>query len=96
MATGHLYPTSAKSRDRGDQKGSILVVYMTKRSRGVLGVMRGNEIIWMQQSMASAAVNWLGYSGFCGPWGGLQGIPRCPWGVPRRSQGCKESPRSPF
>ena len=57
---------------------SVEEVYMTKRSRGVLGVMRCNERIRMKQSRASCAANVLSDGCFRGPRGS--------WGVPRGHQ----------
>ena len=62
-----------------NKRGSVLVVYMIKRSGGILGMMRCNERIRMQQSRATAAVNLLRYGCLFGQ--------RWSPGIPWRSQG---------
>ena len=78
------------------KKGSVLNVYVIKRSREVLGMMRCNNIFRMQQSKASSAIIVLRYCHFFfsvggagrswevqGPsLGGPRGVP----GGPRRSR----------
>ena len=70
----------------GPRKRYVIVAYMIKRSRRVLGVMRCNERIRMQQSQASGAVSLWRH-------GHLSGSPEGPWGVPRRSQEFPGGPR---
>ena len=48
-------------------KGSVLNVYRIKRSRGVLGIMRCNERIRMQQAGASGALHVVRYRFLFGP-----------------------------
>ena len=56
MTPGHSNPASVKYwQTGGTGKGSLLIIYMIKWSRVVLGPMRCSERIWMQQSTASGA-----------------------------------------
>ena len=64
------------------RKYSVLAVYTTKRSRGVLGAVRCNARIRKGQSRASGAVNLFRYGRFVSPWGS----PGDCWGMPAGSQ----------
>ena len=57
IAPEHSCPTTPMSQDIGTKRGSILLVFMTKRSRGVFGAMRCNRTIRVQQSRASGTVD---------------------------------------
>ena len=89
---------------RWTKAGSVLVLYMTKQSRGVLGEMRYNARIRMQRSRASGAGKLLSYGRYVpgGPWRPM-GVPRGSqgraWGVPRGPrglQGLAGDTRHPF
>ena len=78
---------------RESKRGSDLVVYMIKQSKGFSGMMCCNERILMHQSTASGAANSLRYGRRCGPWGCPGSPGRVPWGSQGRAQGGPGGPR---
>ena len=56
VGLGLAAPLFLHSQTGLPKKGSVLLVYMIRRSSGVLGDMRRNESIRMQQSKASGTV----------------------------------------
>ena len=73
----------------GCQNGSVLRVYLTKWSRGVLGEICCNERVRMQKSKSSGAVNLWKYCCFYGMGGGATGRRQ---GGPGRFQGPRRLP----
>ena len=67
-------------------------IHSIKRSRGLVGAMRCNKRIRVQQSTASGAVNVLKYGLLCGPWGSLE-VPGASPGVPGACTGSQGRPR---
>ena len=74
----------------------VIAVYMTKQSRGVLGMTRCDTRTLMQRSRASGTANLLRDGRFCGPLGVPDGSPEVPArsrGVPRWPHGRPRDPR---
>ena len=83
-ARGNRYAASPNARTRVLRRGSVLIVYMTRRSRGVFGVMRRNDLNAPIESFRRCkfAEIFLFVWSAGSPWMLARGSPAGPWEAP--------------